>query len=411
MRFLAIGLVLLGDVNPPAPAFNPARVALVRAFEEDGGRACVATVSPDGRTLAIAGKAEIHFLSLATGETLRTLPLQCAIDQIRFSGDGRHLLLLSTVESVVRVLQLPEGTEACTIKDVDPQAHTLSSSSDGKFLAVGSKSGCRIHEIPSGRETRTLQGTCPAFAREGKRIATIDEGGRWSVSNALSGLPGPFSSEKIAGTCSLGFSPDGRRIASANNWGEIRIWDANNGKGKRVFTHPGFIVLLDWSRDGRWIASGANDGIVRIWDATEGREVRRLEAHNGMINSIIFPPDGRSLVTAGADGKAKLWGMKSLMPEALVESPVGAPGTGMIGLTGADGPDGGVTITSIIPGSAAERYGLQVNDVLTEFKGAAMTSYAQLANEVIKHGEGEIVKVKIKRAGKEVELTLKLGRR
>src|SRR5262245_9735422 len=110
MRLLLAALVLCPDVSSPPPRFDPYRVALARTLEADAGRACVAAISPEGRVFASAGKAEIHLRVLATGESIGSFDPGGAIDQLRFSGDGRHLLLLNTVDGQLRILQLPEGT-------------------------------------------------------------------------------------------------------------------------------------------------------------------------------------------------------------------------------------------------------------------------------------------------------------
>jgi WD40 repeat protein len=413
MRLLPFALVLLWDANAPPPGFNPQRVAFVRSFEPGLGRGLVVAVSPDGRTIATAAKTDVRLWSPATGEVLRSFDVGSGIiDLIGFSGDGRHLLVLSAAESIFRVLRLPEGAQVCEIKEVDPSVHAIAPSPDGRHVIVAVKGGCRVVEVATGQEARALAGSLAAYSRDGRRIVTVDEEGTGKIWDARTGAAVATLSAKIPDRCSVALSPDGKRLATATRSGEIRIWDARDGQERRRFAHPGFSVLVDWSRDGRWIASGGNDGTVRLWDAAEGKEVRKLEAHEGMLHSVAFSPDGRSLVTAGSDGKAKLWGLKTRGPEPLAAPvPVGPAGTGLVGLTGADAPTGGVTITSIFQGSAAERYGLQVGDIITEFKGTAITGYGQLAQEVLKYGEGEEATLKIKRGDKEVELKLRLGRR
>jgi WD40 repeat protein len=413
MRLLAFALVFLWDASAPPPGFSPQKVVLLRTFEPGLGRGLVAAVSPDGRTVATAARMDVRLWSPANGEMLRSFDVGSGvIDLIAFSGDGRHLFVLSAAESVFRVLRLPEGVQVREIKDVDPTAHAIAPSPDGKHVIVAVKGGCRIFEVATGQPVRALAGSLAAYSRDGSRIVTIDEEGAGRIWDARTGVAVATLCVNIPDRCSVALSPDGSRVATATRAGEIRIWDAKDGRERRTFAHPGFSVIVDWSRDGRWVASGGNDGTVRLWNAEEGREVRKLEAHEGMLHSVSFSPDGRSLVTAGADGKAKLWGVPARGPEPLVAAiQVGPAGTGLIGLTGADAPTGGVTITSIYQGSAAERYGLQVGDVITEFNGAAITGYGQLAREVLKYGEGEEATLKVKRGDKEVGLKLRLGRR
>jgi len=49
------------------------------------------------------------------------------------------------------------------------------------------------------------------------------------------------------------------------------------------------------------------DGTLKLWDATTGREIRAFSGHRGMINAVVFSPDGRLAMSGGADNALKLW--------------------------------------------------------------------------------------------------------
>ena len=52
--------------------------------------------------------------------------------------------------------------------------------------------------------------------------------------------------------------------------------------------------------------------------AADGREIVLLEGHDGAVFSAAFSPDGARIVTASADGTARIW-------DAATGSPVGEP--------------------------------------------------------------------------------------
>ena len=76
------------------------------------------------------------------------------------------------------------------------------------------------------------------------------------------------------------------------------------GGGRTLVTLPpddGTIVAIAWSSDERQIAFGTNKGQVSIIDALSGRPIKMLPRHARDVAGIVWPPDGRTLVTADAE--------------------------------------------------------------------------------------------------------------
>ena len=64
------------------------------------------------------------------------------------------------------------------------------------------------------------------------------------------------------------WSPDGRHIATGDDAGEVKVWDAATGGEIDGFAADGAVLNVDWSPDGRYIiASGHfNPPLVRrVW--------------------------------------------------------------------------------------------------------------------------------------------------
>jgi tetratricopeptide (TPR) repeat protein/WD40 repeat protein len=107
----------------------------------------------------------------------------------------------------------------------------------------------------------------------------------------------------------MGFSPDDKRLAfkigqSVGTWdvatgAECRVLQPamlGNRSEARDITQP---ICADVSPDSRLIATGDAEG-VRLWEASAGRELAHLRA--GSCESVLFHPDGGSLISSGAWG-------------------------------------------------------------------------------------------------------------
>ena len=73
--------------------------------------------------------------------------------------------------------------------------------------------------------------------------------------------------------------------------------------------HSNSVVSVVYSPDGKSILSASKDGTAKVWDAKSFTEVLggTLAGHRGGLNSAQYSPDGKHIVTASYDGTAKVW--------------------------------------------------------------------------------------------------------
>ncbi|WP_429461900.1 WD40 repeat domain-containing protein [Paraburkholderia sp. JPY465] len=62
-----------------------------------------------------------------------------------------------------------------------------------------------------------------------------------------------------------------------------------------------------FSPDGRRVLTASADGTARVWDAATGKQIGQFSGHQGAVGSAAFSPDGQRVVTASADGTARVW--------------------------------------------------------------------------------------------------------
>jgi WD40 repeat protein len=74
--------------------------------------------------------------------------------------------------------------------------------------------------------------------------------------------------------------------------------------------HRSTVHALAFAPDGRRLLSAGADGTVRIWDVGEGQEANALTGHAGAVRSIAIDDDGW-IASGGDDGKPRLWDLNS----------------------------------------------------------------------------------------------------
>src|SRR5262249_28132217 len=107
--------------------------------------------------------------------------------------------------------------------------------------------------------------------------------------------PGPIHAVAI--------STDSKRIAAATPLAGAVVWDMETGKAVQLSgDRP--LKALAFSPDGKSVVTGGADGVT-VWDAESGPRGRVL-AGTRDVTALAFSPDGKSIVVGGKTGAA-LW--------------------------------------------------------------------------------------------------------
>jgi WD40 repeat protein len=125
----------------------------------------------------------------------------------------------------------------------------------------------------------------------------------------------------------VGFLPGGKEAVSSGQDEYVRVWNAETAEERLALKHPEVAWGLAISPDGRLIATGtgghtfdspilhkmieAKENVIRLWDSATGELVRELQGHNDVIYSLIFSPDGRSVISGSWDATLRVWDIAS----------------------------------------------------------------------------------------------------
>jgi len=203
-------------------------------------------------------------------------------------------------------------------------------SPDGKTLAAGGASGIvYLLDLAAGQHTFTLQepGTASAnivrlaFSADSRTLAVGDSYGNIYLWDVSTGLPTgvSFRDPGGSGINSLALAQDGKTLAEDDEYGgTVYLWNVSTGQRAGTLRYPGsdpngIINSVAFSPDSKTLAAGALDGSVYLWDVRAGRSVTLQGPTNLRVNAVTFSPDGGTLAVGGGGGvfggEVTLWNL------------------------------------------------------------------------------------------------------
>ncbi|MEG4939690.1 CHAT domain-containing protein [Microcoleus sp. F4-D5] len=270
---------------------------LLKKLQRDEGTFYSAVLSPDGRQILTASDDNTARLWDTNGNLLA-----------EFKGHEQW---------VSKELFSPDGSQILTFGDQDKTARVWDTK--GNLLAQ-----LRGHEISIG--------SAEGFSPDGRLILTSCRDDEtvclWDTQGNLKAqLQGHDRNVRAV------FSPDGRQILTFG-WDKIaRLWDVsatiaaqaeqitardtfqegvskNNAQLVIFRGHQGGLTSALFSPDGKQILTASRDKKARLWD-TKGNLLAQFQGHESIVSSAIFSPDGRQILTTGGnDGTTRLWDTK-----------------------------------------------------------------------------------------------------
>ncbi|KYF63228.1 protein kinase, partial [Sorangium cellulosum] len=90
-------------------------------------------------------------------------------------------------------------------------------------------------------------------------------------------------------------------------WASLARSALNSRVSRAVLSHPDLVGHAAYSPDGRRIVTAGADAAARVWNADGTGEPVVLRGHGSRVSSAAFSPDGKRIVTASYDRTARVW--------------------------------------------------------------------------------------------------------
>jgi U3 small nucleolar RNA-associated protein 12 len=115
---------------------------------------------------------------------------------------------------------------------------------------------------------------------------------------------------------SLSISSDDKMLASAAN-GSLKIWNIKTQACIRTF-ECGYALCCAFLPGDKVVVVGTKEGELQLYDVASAALLETVDAHEGhAIWSLQVHPDGKSVVSGGADKTAKFWDFKIVQEQVL----------------------------------------------------------------------------------------------
>jgi centriolar protein POC1 len=95
----------------------------------------------------------------------------------------------------------------------------------------------------------------------------------------------------------------------------VKLWDRQVKECVHNFFENGGIVnCVVFHPDGNCIGVATNDHVVKIWDIRVNKLLQHYQSHDGPVNSIAFHSSGNYLLSASSDNSLKIFDLMEARP-------------------------------------------------------------------------------------------------
>jgi WD40 repeat protein len=210
-------------------------------------------------------------------------------------------------------------------QEADLAIRSVAFSPDGKLLATGGEfSSVHTWDAETGTAVAAFSGHSDALGA----VAFLDDGAlvsgssdqsvrvwdlnpAWVLERAIGAVDQPqLISHRVT---SLDFTSEADRLLVAggvpSRSGELLVFDVADGSLQLFLpqAHDDVVYSARFSPDGKRIASASADKYIRTFDVASSQQHRRLEGHTNYVLGLAWKGDGSTLVSASADNTIKVW--------------------------------------------------------------------------------------------------------
>ncbi len=290
-----------------------------------------------GLSIVTASNGPLAYIWRArTGEPICEGMLHRSPVRVAAFGPLLNMVVTGCADGTVRVWRTDVGASSNalpTIRTHEGAVRTAFYSADGKGIVSCSDDLTTVRWVrkeprPLGRRL-PYEGKpmCAVYSPDRSALVTVTQDGKGFVVDGNTGEPLGAPRDLGAPGRWVDFNKDGKHFLTTAGTKAV-VWSvADAAPVGAPIEHPAKgdrnLRMARFSPDGNLIVTAGADGTARVWDNTSRKEVATLKKHEGAVTSARFSFDGKLLVTTGADGQIIVWDTAKWQP---VSAPIVLPG-------------------------------------------------------------------------------------
>jgi FOG: WD40 repeat len=312
----------MGDpsATPPDKAAD-AKPSKTIGQDSVGAAVTCFALAPAGDIVAIGGEdGQIRLWSLVTDKVVRTIAAyqeKQYIGRMAFSPDGKRLAFQAD-DKPLRLWDLATDKEVGRCPEELFIVDQICVSPDGKRIGIVSDNVGYVWNVETDKTWKSDQPVnAMAFSPDGKALALGFNTVRLVEAESGRGIK---EVGKMTGhVTSLRFDPSGVQILALDGscpGTTIRILDTITGKetllAEKIPLHE---IGAAYSPDGKIIAASDGAGRAVFWEVSSGGKFGMLAGIYPLTDTVIFLPDGKSLLAATTNQGAaiQVWELSGIV--------------------------------------------------------------------------------------------------
>ncbi len=337
--------------------------AEVRGLRGHTDWATAVAFAPDSRLLVSAGvDKSVRVFELIPQEGAVTVGHLRAVNATAISPDGKTAATASE-DNTIKLWDLASGKEIGTLIGSDDKPYSVTFlGADVVMGGVPQQENGRIHfwdTTPPRLRATVVTGEVYTVASDGSRLAAwsartiVEEKNKQSIYEVFdrNGKPLISLADKGRNVKSGAFSLDLTWVAAGDDTGSVQIWDLEKkekvGDLWQMFDNRS-IGDLGLTPDKKYLVAVDATGLLKLADVAKRHTLASAPSHAAGASGLLVSPKGDTLITIGAEREIKAWSLAD--PNVLKEVRSWTFATEIRGA--AYSPDGKTVITANADGTA-----------------------------------------------------------